>query len=66
MLSNFQVIPIVYVPDRAMLAFGASMNFNRVVLQVDTPALHVATRLKAESLNMPSLDGACVQARSDP
>ena len=61
MLSTFHVIPIVYVPDLRMLGFGANMNFSRVVLQDDTPASHVATTLKAESLSVPSLYVAFVQ-----
>ena len=54
MLSTFQVMPMVYAPDRLMLAFGSRMNFSRVVLQDDTPGLHVATTLNTESLNVPS------------
>jgi len=61
MLSNFQVTTSVWLPARCTAGFAPSVNTSPVVEQSGVSAVHVATAVYAELLNVPAAPVAFVQ-----
>src|ERR1700746_99777 len=61
MLSNFQVIDSVWLPEIVTVGFAARVRMSPVVLHAAVPAAQVATWLKAELLKVPEAPVALLQ-----